>query len=510
MGSLIFTTLAYLVLPYIIFFTGWLKWWFSLPLCILILIPLIRHWPKYTSETDIPLGEIAMVLLVAFIAAVVCGAGGLGYQMEDWDKHNAILHDLAMQPWPVAYSISRHVFPLSYYLAYYLPAAVVGKFLGWTAANVGLWLWTFLGLALTLVWFRALLSRKAGLWAPLLFLLFSGLDILGYLLVSGLLSSVGWQMQPLSDLEWWGQGWNYMSFASVIFWFPGQGIAAWLSSALVIKIAEDDSFPGSIGIFAWAVTALWVPFVTLGLLPFLPLLFRRSFPSHREWLDYVASGVILVPIGLFYLAKLDPPLPSEIAGAPIVAGWIWTFTKDATEIAMLAFFWPLFWLLECGIYGILAWKLLPGSTSRRYLAIALIVLGLIPFYRFGYYNDFSFKASLPANFILAVVVGRALFNEESTRRAVRVALVTLLAIGSITVFLEFGWQIEGMAEQGAIWQLPARQSLMELNTFNNWQFTQEMSERGDEFDSFLRQYIGSSDSFFFENISRQVSPDTVK
>jgi hypothetical protein len=509
-ADLICVTLAYLVLPYIIFFAGWLKWWIALPLCIAILVPLLRRWSQFSSEAEIPLGQIVVILLVTLVAAVVCGAGGLGHQMADWDKHNAMLYDLTTQSWPVTYSIAGQTFPLSYYFAYYLPAAAIGKIFGWTAANVALWAWTFLGLLLTLVWFRILLSRKAGVWAPLLFLFFSGLDIIGFLLVSGLLSAMGWDTQPLSELEWWGQGWNYMSFAAVIFWFPGQGIAAWLSSALVIKLAEDDSFPGSLGFFAWAATAFWVPFVTLGLLPLLLLLFRPSLPSWRECLDYLAGGLLLVCTVLLYLAKMVPPLPSEIVGPPIASGWIWTFARDVTEIGLLAFFWPLFWLLECGIYGILAWKLLPGRMARRWLAAVLIVLGLIPLYRFGYYNDMSFKASLPAIFLLAVLVGRALFNEQNGRRARRAALATLLVIGSITVLIEFGLQIEGMSKRGTVWRLPAGQSLMELKASYDQQATRDLSEPSEEFDSFLRQYVGSSRSFFFDVIGGETPPDSVR
>ena len=41
---------------------------------------------------------------------------------------------------------------LTYYVAYYLPAALVGKIAGWTAANVVLFAWSATGAALAFLW----------------------------------------------------------------------------------------------------------------------------------------------------------------------------------------------------------------------------------------------------------------------------------------------------------------------------------------------------------------------
>ena len=67
---------------------------------------------------------------------------------------------------------------LTYYVAYYLPAALVGKIAGWTAANVVLFTWSAAGAALAFLWLVVL--SEAPVWRCLaIFVLFSGLDLVG-------------------------------------------------------------------------------------------------------------------------------------------------------------------------------------------------------------------------------------------------------------------------------------------------------------------------------------------
>ncbi len=186
-------SLLYLAFPYFFFFAGWLKWYFALPGAALVVAPLLRVLREPGGDMELGPGGLKLRhLVIVFLAALVLlgisGVGGYGYQDGDWAKHNAVFKSLVERPWPVVYRISsRDSVPLVYYIAFYLPAAYVGKLGGWTMANHALFLWALLGLVLAMLWFVALARRASRL---LLFILFSGLDIVGQLTVAPIIAHI--------------------------------------------------------------------------------------------------------------------------------------------------------------------------------------------------------------------------------------------------------------------------------------------------------------------------------
>ena len=112
-----------------------------------------------------------------FVSSAFVGVGGFAPQATDWIKHNAVLSDCVRQPWPVVLMDRADRWPLVYYLAWYLPAALVGKVAGYAAAQVALWVWTSLGVMLAGGWFARLtrlpvdLLAVSGGWNPAVALL---------------------------------------------------------------------------------------------------------------------------------------------------------------------------------------------------------------------------------------------------------------------------------------------------------------------------------------------------
>jgi hypothetical protein len=159
----------------------------------------------------------------------------------------------------------------------------------------------------------------------------------------------------------------------------------------------------------------------------------------------------------------------------------------------------LFWLLECGLYGILAWKLLDREDrqSRLILMTALIVLAILPFYQYGYYNDLLQKASIPALFALAIIVGRVVLGQTSKRRT-RVALIVLLAIGFLTASVNIGLQFEGIIKNRALWHLSPASEVSTLWELQKKEEENAFEIEGEEYNSFISQYIGSGEAPFFQ------------
>lgn len=177
------STILYLSLPIFLFLIGWLNPTFSiLASCALIIgcVLFIRN-KEETQHIELKWYSVVFGLLLVFLWVYLSGTGGFAYQNSDYSKHNAILRDLIHYEWPVIYNYSTdysNSAPLVYYVAYYLPAALAGKLFGWTIANVTMYLWTVLGVILSLYWLFRIIG-KFKLSFILVFILFSGMDILG-------------------------------------------------------------------------------------------------------------------------------------------------------------------------------------------------------------------------------------------------------------------------------------------------------------------------------------------
>jgi len=181
---------------------------------------------RLVSGAGVAMGALAVVVVVG-----LSGPGGFGVQTWDWAKHNAILKDLVEQPWPVAYATERDDVALTYYVAHYLPAALAGKLAGWQAANVVLFAWTVIGCVLAMLWLVVL--SGAPVWRCLaIFVLFSGLDVVGAIAWSSRWSMRRWPND--FHLEWWAGHWTYPGNVTLIAFAPHQATAGWLLTGLTI------------------------------------------------------------------------------------------------------------------------------------------------------------------------------------------------------------------------------------------------------------------------------------
>ena len=508
-------SLLYLALPYEIFMLGYLRWPVAVLASIVLLLgigcALWRERTRTSSDIEnekrarfvLTWKHAAAVLLTAFFLLVCSGVGGYGFQDGDWHKHNAMLSALIRHQWPVAYSVAlapQNVaiaqVPVVYYIAYYLPAALVGKAFGWFWANQALFLWTYIGLCLSICWFLAL-AQQSGIWLFVIFVAFSGLDVVGIILLRRF-----FLQEPLSIMQWvhierWAGHWEYPAHVTSLFWAPNQGICAWLATGLLLNefLRAGNAHRQ---IFFLSLTALWSPFVTLGLIPLLAAdFFERNSPFSKKIAAYVAPvnlcGLfILLLTGVFYLSKFYPsPIPfvpmeqGFIFSSPLFPGLFWH------EIALIL---ALFCLLEYGGSAILIWRSrLPFRPfERRLFFISIAILSILPFFRYGFWNDLVMRVSLPALFIIAIFVTRALYA-ASVKMPVRILIIIALLLGSLNVAVELKRHIGGTIAAGKLINLPEPAMLYDVpNTF----FTP----------SFFTQYIGSADSPFFNYFAKPPQP----
>jgi hypothetical protein len=177
----------------------------------------------------------------------------------------------------------------------------------------------------------------------------------------------------------------------------------------------------TIGLFGVA-TALWSPFVTFGLLPFV----LSALPWRAtlfDWSNLICAMILGIPILAYLLAG--------IGGIPLEANW----QHDGFSFGGLA----VFLTLEVGVY-LLALRLW-GWEHLRYAWVVGAVLLVLPLFRIGIYNDLATRASIPALTLLAIAIASSI-TQARCFRAVPVAI--LVAVGSMTSVLEIlGRDLEG-------------------------------------------------------------------
>jgi hypothetical protein len=233
--------------------------------------------------------------------------------------------------------------------------------------------------------------------------------------------------------------------------------------------------------------------VTIGLVPFLLVEFlsdegplRARFRRYLSWSN-LCGILLLLFVGLFYLSKLyeaSPYARGEIPHGFFLAG-------SASPLGRLGLL-VTFWLVEVGIYALLLFKSLKSEERRwRWLfGVTLVYLALLPLYKAGIYNDLPMRASIPALFCLAVLVGRAAHRNDLGLRT-RVVLIFVLVLGAATPVAEFRFNISGI--YGEVMGRPIEKT---FSTRGIVEVYQGMS------DHFL-QYVGAYESPFFQYFSKE-------
>ncbi len=427
-------TIFYLALPFILFCVGWLRLSIAIPIAALILWMIWKFFTQSPiSYSPFPTPQSTFYLLLVSGAWLLLSGIG-GYTFQNWDHHwrNAVLRDLITYDFPVIYSSPEKgpIQMLVYYVGYFLPAAWIGKLLGWQVANFALFLWTWLGVLLvTLQLGNALKTSPVKL--ALLLILFSGLDSLGALLFA---SDYPTLFPPIQHLEIWSGNLQYSSFTTQLFWTFNQAVPAWLCIAFLADESPALAPRASAGVtnyqstnlpispihyklFVYSLCLFFAPLAAIGLFPYLVIELTRHIdfksPFKNLRLDVLLASGIVVLVSFLYFSSNTA---AQERGFQSIA------LKD-----FLAFF-----LLEGGLLWLLV---APLKWRDRRWAVTGLLLSVIPFIQLGSGRDFVMRASIAPLFYLMVMMGEIIFDKTSPR-LLRVTCYVLLFIGALTPLYE--------------------------------------------------------------------------
>ena len=412
-------SILYLTLPFLLFLFGWVRLIFAIPLSLVLLFALYKllftNYQLPTFHFSLP---VAFSLLLAGTWVLLSGVGG--YAFQNWDHHwrNAVLHDLINYDWPVSYSTpeSGPVKMLVYYVGYWLPSALIGKLLGWQAANFFLYLWTWLGVILVALHLGAVL-KTSPTKAILLLIFFSGMDVLGTLLLAPEYPTL---FPAITHLEVWNGSLQYSSFTTQLFWVFNQAVPAWLCIAAIITLSQRDEAKTdtrSTLIFFWSLCFFFAPLASIGLLPYvlIELVKQTDFKSPFKNLNpaiTLATAIIFLLSTFFFTSNTAAQ------------------SRGFQSLAIKDFL--IFFLLEGGILWLL---LAPVKWRDPRWIVTGILLAVIPFIQLGSGNDFVMRASIAPLFYLMLLTGETIFN-KATPRPLLITVYCLLFLGCLTPLYE--------------------------------------------------------------------------
>jgi hypothetical protein len=418
---------AYLLLPLFIFLIGWFQWWVSLPLSLCTVYSLkYLAAPRRTDAIRLPISALQMSLAIGVgIGWTILGGGAhILFANADWSIRDAVLHDLVTSGWPVGYGIlNGKESLLRAPLAFYLPAALVGKMAGLQIAHLAMALWTATGATLFLLQALSLVPSRmsTAIIVIVVVVLFSGFDIVGCLLNYGGRFRENWKL-PM-HLEWWAVDYQYSSMTTQLFWVPNHALGGWLAIGLLARDQRDTPLNAMLPIIFVAVT-LWSPLTALGLMPFILWKLAGSvgrdrslyFLQPRQWAPAVAVGLA---IAAYLLVDSSGIARGTALGAHGGADDFGTLSRQMQ-----------FFMLEAGCIGFAVLAIRRSSE----VALALVILALLPLFSFGPGNDLVMRASIPSLTVLAIGVFLALCSERPAahRSVTKPILVCMLAVGAVT------------------------------------------------------------------------------
>lgn len=455
-------TVGYVVLPYLIFAVGWLKPWVAALVVAAVGVwgaTAFRRRRRAEAQPGQPRtswGVLACAAVVTIVWLIPSGCGGCGFQNIDYLKHNAILRDLVAGHWPVAYlpdpapagyhdtaptpRLASGAY-LSYYLAYYLPPAAVGKAVGWArggweVANAAMWVWTAGGVFLALLWVARLMPSRPVV-GVLLFPLMGCPHLLGRVLMSfqgcgELLAGAGW-----AD-EWWAKFGSYQTNATFLYWTPQHGIPAWLLTAWLYRDATVGRTCRN-ALLIPVLATLWSPFVAVGLIPLAVVAVWRTGRAGLWSIQNVVAAPLLGGLAALYLHGHEG----------VAHGFIWDVEYDDTLLLR----WAAFCLTEFLAMAVLVALAVRGRGDRAvlpWLAAVVVALFGLTAYKLGTYNDLMMRGSIPPLLVLWLITLQVLLapavpsSGVGGRQVVPTAARCLLAVA---VCCSAAWSLAAMAGQ---------------------------------------------------------------
>ncbi len=416
----------YIGLPLLIFILGWLKLPIAMPLAALFSYSIygILKVQTINNKVFIEPKVLLSFLLLIIIYLLFSGIGSYSFQNEDHHYRNALFQDLVNFKWPVLYQIKgfngdnplegQQTF-LAYYAGYWLPAALFGKVFGLAAGQFVLYIWSVLGLCLIL-FFLCNYFKKYSIRMFWYFVAWGSLYFIG-----SFIFLPAKEVFKGNAYLWAGNLLFADGTTGLIYWTFNQTIVPWLIILLIMREVNTKNL-----FFQTSLIFFFGPFSFVGFLPFVAYFMAQK--ANFSLANFEVKKLIFN-----YLSF------QNIVGSAVVLGLSYLYfsaNSSGNVFQIVIPDWQNYWL-----FMIISVGLIFILIAKRYLKeplyyIILVILLLLPFFQLGFGLDFTARASIPAMFILLLLVIEFLENEPNY--FMKKVILVYLIIAGIGHNIQFG------------------------------------------------------------------------
>ncbi|SET25688.1 hypothetical protein SAMN02910413_2293 [Pseudobutyrivibrio sp. C4] len=494
----------YIALPLAFFIFGWTKiYLIGAPLTIAIFVSLYRMAKNaecrtfniIESKKDII--KIVIIITIILLWVYFSGIGGYTWQNNDHKWRNEIFEILIEYKWPVVKGTAYGSNGMSYYIGFWIIPAMIGKLFGVNAGYFAQYVWAVIGVSLVYL----LISKKnEGLyiWPLLIFVFFSGLDIIGLLLRN---NDAFFKYTFGMHIDNWAVGYQFSSFTTQLFWVFNQAIYGWIVTLLVLdennanmvlvmaaglfsaplpvvglfpmalcriwNNSAKDNHNGISGIIKKAFTSLITYENVIGIISAVvvgSMFLSNNAISYtalaggknnvRNLVGIVVLAILIVSVvvlvrrnilkGKQYrrieiyrrIQKVSIIALKMFCALFIIYGAIHTIpSKNSGTMDNNLLYYILFLLVEVGVYIALTYRI--GKKDNIYIA-SIIMFLICPIFVIGSSVDFCMRACIPAQIILYMYIVMRIKDLVINRNKMVIAVLTVsLLLGSVTTVSEF-------------------------------------------------------------------------
>lgn len=488
-------TVTYLLVPNLIFITTWLNPFWSTVGFVVSIFSFYNFIinTKISDEEFIALrvkkiefNTLLYLALFTLILGIIFSLGNFGLgQSYDYYKHNTIVKELIEKPFPVVYEnetrygILKEPAILGYYMAYYLPTAIICKFVGFGASNILLYLWGAMGIFLSFAWLYFLSPKNINVFLVFILFLLGATLFKPYLYAHYLLKDI--ISLPMIQYFIWPSG---ISFNLInIHYSPQHFIVTTIGVFFVYYesfIRKDNRYV----LFFVSLLLMWsfLGAFSVGIIAGFLVVFRR-FSSFFSITNIAGGGIVTFIMSSYFLAHFQDNRFS---------GFIWTFADISGYLYQKPFLSTLalfgYCIFEVGIYIYFMHKLFASKNSYKnklvLLGFCIAFFILSPLYRIGFNNDLAMRLISTIKvliFVLLMFTYSEMLKSHISTKLIRLYMTFTIILGVFSSFTTLKWE-----------KVP---TIAESPNINKADIPQEI---------FL-QYFAKKNSFFGNYLMKEVS-----
>lgn len=488
-------SLAWIALGVVVFLLGWCRWYYSVPLALLIsAVIFIEYKNGDGGYVEISKRKFCLAFAICILIMLLSGVGGYVVQSNDHYWRNAMFRDLVNYSWPV-YDETTGL-TKSYYIGFWMVPALLAKlFHSMELGFLMQLLWISAGFQLMFLQVCCYMG-KARVSYLFFFYFFAGLKVVECLLYFPVFGGgvVGNTINALATNA--TPGYFHAGPMAQLLYDPfNQTIPLFLGMMLMINNRRSNILP-----FVFALLMLYAPLPLVGLAPLVLYWFVKNISSAAGKLRYVFSwqnavSLVLLAVISLYLMSNDN---SGHKGLREFAG--------AGEAA---YSYAIYIVFEFAIFMDVGYK---ACRDKAALWIAFACVCIFGWFQVGLHNDFCFRTNMPLIFILFLLVTKRYYMSETSRRLRNAIIICYIAAG---VPAQIHPMLRWLSSACIIAGVPQEK----LNDYQHFKDVRQMyvmqqtKLRNDDLPSSFRckpemqQFrtdVGTPRSFFFQYIAKKI------